>query len=311
MKKMVISGGLGVGFVLSLFIVAGRGVSEVGGFLEASADIAADSVTATISDEIHDRKLDHELDQAKSELLDRQTQVLAFRPQISELKADVERLVGRTERRARLLAEAFPVIRDAEQHGATTVRFANEDRAIELFRCEVDQLLGLQDREQRQLDLKQTALARLVDTVEQADLAITEMRGQLDESEHNVALLRSRREQAKIEADTLSLMAAATAEKDSAAGVMAASLNLLEKQVAQLESRNEARRSLSSDLQPEQANKLAQQWDRMSQLEKIYDASMGSANAGKRVSQLTKLPSKDSGKDAVQEIESATEVSGS
>jgi len=270
MRRIGIGTGIIVVGIASLFALAGRSLTEIRGYAQAGADVATDGLTEAVPEEVQDRKLDQEAEKARAELIDRQTQIIAFRPQIASLETKVTNLSSRVERRGRLLAEAYPVLRQAADSELKTVVFANEEQSVAVFQRDVDELLGEQQREERQLELGKVALQHLRETVTNGEAAIAEMRNQLEQSEHTIAMLRSRREQAEIESSTLSLIAAATADRESVVGLMSSSITRLENDVAELESRNQARRAMSVKGNASPTNRLARHWERLEQLENIH-----------------------------------------
>jgi hypothetical protein len=72
----------------------------------------------------------------------------------------VQNLEGSVARCQRLLAEAYPVMKDAVDQQQTAVRFASTDFAMPDFQKEVDDLLAQQERESRQLAIKRDARHR-------------------------------------------------------------------------------------------------------------------------------------------------------
>jgi seryl-tRNA synthetase len=150
--------GLVLGGLAAMFVLAGRGYHEWTGFVRASADQAVDGVTEALPEEIHDKKLDNELGQVKADLIDRQVAMNLSKRQREELQSEITSLEGRTERRKRLLAEAYPVLKAAIDGQQATVKWANQPFALADFQNEIDDLLVLQDRETRQLEIKRAGL---------------------------------------------------------------------------------------------------------------------------------------------------------
>ncbi len=103
MRKIIVALGVVASGMVGIFAVAGRGTHELKGFVRASADRAADGVTESLSEEIHDRKIDQEMKQVRLDLIDQQVQM-----NLSSRK--IEELTGSIERRQRLLAEAYPIL---------------------------------------------------------------------------------------------------------------------------------------------------------------------------------------------------------
>lgn len=65
MRKYILSG---LVLLTLLFVVAGRNLRDLAGYFRASADVAADGLTEQLPTEVHDRKLDHDLERARQEL---------------------------------------------------------------------------------------------------------------------------------------------------------------------------------------------------------------------------------------------------
>ncbi|MDA1017655.1 MAG: hypothetical protein O3A00_24750 [Planctomycetota bacterium] len=272
MRKLVVTLGVVVGGLVSLFVVSGR-AHQLIGYISASADTAADGVTEMLPDDVHDRKIDQEMKQVRLDLIDRQVQMNLSTRRIEELTAEVGKLKSSTERRQRLLAEAYPVLNSAVESRQTTVRWANQDFTLTAFQSEIDDLLAMQDRETHQLAIKQEGLDRLQQSVEEGERALAEMRRGLDETEQQVALLKSRREQAEIESETLDLVNSATANRESVAASLGNSISRLQDKVANTEARNEARRDLAPVALREGSNRIARGFNRLESLKAIHDSA--------------------------------------
>ena len=266
----------GVGVValglVGLFAVAGRGVGELRGYFRASADQTVDGLVSTLPQEVVDRKLDHDLRQQRRELIDQQVQLNLSRNQIGELRSDVAKLDGSVAQRKRLLAEAYPILKAAIDGGQEAVKFANTDYSLQNFQREVDELLTLQDRETRQLDIKQQGLARLERGEREGVQALAEMRTALENSEMEVDVLKQRREQAEMESKTLDTVSAIASKRPETDSSISQGLGKLRGDVKQLEARNEARRTLSP-VNERPANQLTQKWNRLESLKAIHDAA--------------------------------------
>ncbi len=174
-----------------LFVVAGRRVGELVGYIRATADQTVDGLTEQIPNAVHDRKMEHEITTARQELIDRQVQLNLSRGQIDELRKDIEQLEASVSRRQRLLAEAYPVLKEAIDQCKPAVRFASNDFSMADFQREIDDLMTLQDRETRQVKIKKEGLARLDKSVHDGEQALAEMRQGLEGAEQEVAVLKS------------------------------------------------------------------------------------------------------------------------
>jgi len=272
MKKIAITLTAVLGTGIGLFVLAGRSTTDMAGYVRASADTAVDGATESLPAEVHDRKLDHEVQQVRQEMIDRQVQMNLSERQIEELQAEVTRLEDSAARRQRLLAEAYPVLNEATRNGVQIVSFASEDYALAEFQQEVDDLLSMQEREERELEIKRSGLERLRKSVTDGEQALAEMRRQLDETEQEVAVLRSRREQAETESQTLDLVSEATADTESVTGLMSRGVERLRTQVDGLEARNAARRDIAPVRVRESGGAVSRSFNRLESLKAIHDA---------------------------------------
>jgi len=277
MKKYVVAVGVVASLVAGFCGWVSRAPRQIEGYARASAEAAADRVANAIPDEIHDRKLDNEVTTVRQEIIDRQVQMNLSRRQIEQLEADVVNLEGSVERRKRLLVEAYPVLKAAVDGQQKTVKFANQEHALTSFQKEIDELLAMQDRETRQVEIKRVGLVRLKKSAEEGELALTEMKRALDSTEQEVAVLRSRRDQAEVEASTLDLVSSATANRETVGTVMNDGVTRLKGNVNQLEARNEARRGLTSLDQRPSSNSVARHFNRLESLKAIHDEALPDA----------------------------------
>lgn len=272
MRKIFVAAGIVVVGLVGVFVLAGRGTHEINGFVKAAADTAADGVTESLPEEVHDRKIDQEMKQVRLDLIDRQVQMNLSGRKIEELSAEVAKLEGSTDRRQKLLSEAYPVLKASIDNQVTLVSWANEDFALPAFQKQIDDLLAMQDRESHQLGIKREGLARLKKSVEEGELALTEMRFGLDETEQNVALLKTRREQAEVESQTLDLVNSATTNADTVATSLNKSIDRLKENVDQTEARNAARRDTASVADRTSVNQVSRSFNRLESLKAIHDA---------------------------------------
>ncbi len=254
-----------------LFVVAGRRVGELFGYVRATADQTVEELVVQVPDKVQDRKMENDIKTARQELIDRQVQLNLSRGQIDELRKDTERLEASAGRRQRLLAEAYPVLKEAVDQSKTTVRFASSDFSMLNFQREVDDLMTLQDRETRHLKVKKEGLARLEQSIHDGEQAMAEMRQGLESAEQEVAVLRSRREHAQMEASTLDMLTSVTTNRQTTATSIGGSVNRLKQDVEQLEARNEARRDLAPVTEREPSNQLSRTWSRLEELKTYHD----------------------------------------
>lgn len=273
MRKIVVTVGvLGLGLV-GLFAVAGRGTQEFKGFAKASADVAAEGVTESLPKEVHDRKIDQELKQSRLDLIERQVQMNLSGRKIDELKSEVTQLTGSTERRQRLLSEAYPILKAAIDSMQPTVKWANQEFALKDFQKELDDLLAMQDRETHQLQIKRAGLTQLQKSVEEGVRAMADMKRGLDDTEQQVAMWKTRREQAEVESQTLDLVSSATTNADTVTASLNKSVERLKDNVDKTEARNAARRNSASVTQRTTSNNVSRAFNRLESLKAIHDAT--------------------------------------
>lgn len=271
LRQMFLTAVVAVGGFAGLFLLAGRQLAEFTGLVRASADVTVDRATDQLPKEVHDRKLDHDLAQVRQDVIDRQVQLSLSKNQLDQLRADVHDLTASTERRQRLLADAYPVLEVAVKENKEKVRFASQDFSLADFQREIDDLLSAQDREERQLAIKTKGLERLERGAKEGEQAVNEMRTALDNSEQEVAILRSRREQAEVEAKTLDMVAAVTSGNGETSASVGKSLEKLKGGVEELEARNEARRTHAPAEHRKAGNQLSKGWTRLESLKAIHD----------------------------------------
>ena len=269
--KNLLRGTMGVVLLLvGLFVAAGRGIGELRGYFYASADKTVDGIVSRIPKEVVERKLEHDLRQQRRELIDQQAQLNLSRNQIAELRNDVAKLDANVTQRKRLLSEAYPILKTAIDDGKESVTFANTAYSLANFQREVDELLILQDRETRQLEIKREGLARLEQGEKEGQQALADMRTALEGSEMEVEVLKQRREQAEMESKTLDTVSAIASKRPEIDNSLSQGLNQIRGDVKQLEARNEARRALSP-VNERPANQLTKHWNRLETLKAIHD----------------------------------------
>lgn len=271
LRKILTASAAAVVVLVGLYLVAGRRLGELSGLARASADRTVDSLTEQLPQEVRDRKMEHDLQSARQELIDRQVALNLSRTQIDQLRHDVEQLQASVTRRQRLLAEAYPVLKKAIDGKKTEVQFASTHFAMPDFQREIDDLMSQQDRETRQLKIKQEGLARLEKSVTEGERALADMRSALETTEQEVAVLKSRREQAEVESTTLDMISSVTADSHTAAAAMNDGLGKLKQDVAKLEARNDARRNLAPVAERTPANRLGRSWNRLEELKTYHD----------------------------------------
>ena len=264
--------------LVALFAVSDRGTEDLAGFLRAGADTTVDSLEDQLPQEVHDRKLNQDLRRVRQDVIDRKVQLTQSQSRIEQLLQDVAELEGSIERRERLLADAYPILKQAVTERSAQVSFASNEFTLEEFQNEVDNLLAIQSGEQRQLDVKREGLRRLEKSEQEAQAALEEMQRALDDTEQEVAVLRSRRQQAEIEAQTLDMVAVGAESDDTE--TLSRGLNRLRDDVGRLEARNDVQRELGPVSNRAASYKLSRHWSRMEELKAIRDRVETASPAG-------------------------------
>jgi DNA repair exonuclease SbcCD ATPase subunit len=281
MKKVVLGGVGGLVALAGLFTLAGRGLGELGGYFRAGAEGTVAQIEEQIPDEVHDRKLAHDLTVVRKEVIDRQVQLSQSKTQIAQLRDDVAKLETSATTRQRLLSEAYPILERAERETLATVRFAGTDYPLADFQRHLDDLMAAQEAESKQLEIKKSGLARLEKSEKEAELALADMRRALESAEHEVAVLQSRREQADVESQTLDMVTSVSGGVHATTDGVGRSLDRLRTDVARKEAVNDAKRGLAPVSTRSSTNALARQWNRLESLKKYRDQPTGqdAANA--------------------------------
>jgi DNA repair exonuclease SbcCD ATPase subunit len=256
---------------IGLYALAGRPVSHLLGLTRAGADVAVERGLDQVPTVVHDRKLDNDLALQSRQLTEHQLSLNLSRRELETLRTQVDDLQDRSERRQRLLAEAYPVLQAAMADGRDSVEFAGNGYTLAEFQADIDRLLTEQERDERQLDIRRAGLGKLTASITEGERALSDMRDSLLALEQEVELLRTRREQARLESQTLELVSAVqTGPRLDASGV-AQEAAQLRTEVDTLEARNEARRTaLPSGVTP---TRLAEDWARLERLKSIHAAT--------------------------------------
>jgi len=274
----------GVGSVMIalvlLFVVANRPISQLWGYLRAGASTTVKSIEDEIPDVVHDEKTEAELAAARQQLIDRQVQLNLSENQLKDLTAEIETLTTSIGGRKRVLASAYPVLQKALEAGQEQVSFVSTSFSLKDFQHEIDDLLALQERDETTLQIKQDGYQRLAVSVTEGKAALSEMKQRLGEVEQEFAVLKTRRDQARLESEALDLVASATADGPSSAASIGSSVKRLEGQVEKLEARNEARRSNASLDERAGKGKLNQSFNRLEALKKYAEEANSPASTG-------------------------------
>ena len=264
---------IGVGaalVVVGIVVVAGRSFRDVGGYVRAGAETTVDNLTGGLPREVRDKKLENDLGSVRTELVERRVKVNQSARQIEQLNQDVKQLAERIERDRRLLAEAYPALESATKGNLAKVRFASAEMPLADFQREVDDLLARRDNDTSELKVKREALSRLETRQKQAELALNESQRALETAEREVHLLKSRRDHAEVESRTIALVGAISDSLKAPRESIGESLGRLRDEVSQLESRNDAERSMVPTSRSSGAT-ITREFDRLQALRGIRD----------------------------------------
>jgi septal ring factor EnvC (AmiA/AmiB activator) len=271
-----------------LFLVAGRPLGEFLGLSRASAQVAVDRALAEVPTEVRDQKLDNDVEQQRHQLIDHQVALNLSRREVQKLETQIAELTQNSARRQRLLSEAYPVLQAAMADGQTQVQFAGASRSLADFQSEIDQLLAAEEREARQLEIRRAGLEKLTGSVTQGERALTEMRDSLLALEQEIDLLRARREQARLEGQTLELVGAVSGAGLPAEGQLGHEAERLRGEVDRLEAGNEALRE-ALPAAPH-SNRVAGDWERLERLKAFSPTAAPSGAAAGPVEESAAKP---------------------
>jgi peptidoglycan hydrolase CwlO-like protein len=200
LKKAVAYAGAGIVGLGVLFFVANRPISQVFGYLRAGASTTVKSLENEIPDAIHDEKAQAELTASRQQLVDRQVQLNLSQNQLKGLQNEITSLTEAIGGRKQVLGSAYPVLQKALDGGQEQVTFISTKFSLNDFQHEIDDLLAMQDRDENALRIKQQGYDRLAGSVADGEAALTEMKNRLLEIEQEFAVLKTRRDQARMEA---------------------------------------------------------------------------------------------------------------
>jgi len=270
MKKLATILTTSVAALVVLVMLSSRHLSEVFGYAKATADTTVNQMEDHVPTAIRDMKLKNDIEQARSEIIDRRVKLNLASTEIRRMQEEIEQLAGSVSRRETILAEAYPALETAASDRLTEVSFAGTKWLPTELGVEIDKLLMEQDRDERQLDIRREALDRLLKSVEEGSAAIAQMESKLLEAENEFQALVVRRDQAENENELLDLVAAAGKRGNSAAAHIGTNLEDLRGDVEQLEARNEARRETVPVGEREQS-RLTQAYDRLERLKALHE----------------------------------------
>jgi chromosome segregation ATPase len=285
MRTLTLLASLVVAAPVGLYLVAGRPLGELFGFTRAGAQVGVERAIEQVPVEIRDQKLDNDMEFQRRALTDHQVALNLAQRELQSLTGIIADLEGNLARRERLLAEAYPVLQKAMADGLTEVQFAGSARTLEEFQRDIDQLLGDQERESKQLGIRREGLTKLELCVVQGEEALSEMRDSLLALEQEIDLLRARREQARMEGQTLELIGAVSASAQPASGEVGAEAARLRQEVDRLEAGNEAKRENLPGIAKQ--NRVAADWERLERLKAFQGTKAAPTGAGAEASEAS------------------------
>lgn len=273
LKRMVTIVGVGIFGLCVLFFVAGRPISELFGYFRAGASTTVKTIENEIPDVVHDEKTDTELVTAREQLIDRQVQLNLSQNQLKNLEHEISTLQEAVSDRSQVLASAYPVLQNAIDDQQQEISFVSTDFSLEEFQHEIDDLLSMQERDENALRIKMAGYERLNQSVADGEAALAAMKKEMLENEQDFAILKTRRDQARMEAETLDLVAGATSSGKSSTASIGKSIDRLQGQVEQLEARNAARRDVASVSEGAATGRVAQSFNRLEALKKYAETA--------------------------------------
>jgi len=256
---------------IGLYAVSHRSLGELFGLTRAGADVAVKGAMGQVPTEVHDQKLDNDVELQRRQITDHQVALNLSQRELETLASQVQDLDERAARRRRLLGEAYPVLQAAMADSHSSVQFAGAEHTLAAFQANLDQLLAEEEREARQLGIRRAGLAKLTTSIGDGQRALSDMRDSLLALEQEIDLLRTRREQARLEGDTLELVSTVSGTGLPATGAIGAGAEQLRAEVGRLEAGNEARRAAVPASVT--SNRVAADWERLERLKSIQSAA--------------------------------------
>ncbi len=278
MAKLTLIGASVLGSTLLLVGFSSRSLSEFFGYARATADTTVSHMEDSVPTEIRDQKLRNDIDQARSDIIDRRVQLNLATTEIRRMQDDIQQLQGKISRREVILAEAYPALQSAAEDRLAQVSFAGTEWLPAELGAEIDNMLLEQERDEKQLEIREDAMERLVASVEQGANAITQMEARLLEAENEFQALVVRRDQAENENELLDLVVAAGRRGNSAAAHIGSNLQDLRGDVEEMEARNEARRTTVPAADPGYG-RLSQAYNRLDRLKVLHEKRQAEVQA--------------------------------
>ena len=270
MRKLVFALGSLTAGVVVVVVVSSRNLAELTGYVKATADQTVEGLEENVPTAIRDQKLKNDIERARGDIIDRRVKLNLATSEIRRMQAEISKLAAATRRRETILAEAYPALETAAENRVQEVSFAGTSWLPTELGAEIDRLLLEQDRDERQLTIRQEALDRLVKSVDDGSAAIAQMGNKLLEAENEFQALTVRREQAHNENELLDLVAAAGRNGQTTAARIGSSLDGLREDVHLLEARNEARRE-TAPFGERDSSRITQAYDRLDRLKSLHE----------------------------------------
>jgi chromosome segregation ATPase len=252
-----------------LSVVAGKSVPHSVAHVEAVAQRAFDGLINCLPIGVRDKARNRELRQARSEIVDWRVRLILSERKLEQLRAEREKLVGRVARSRQLLAESYQALKAAIRDGQSTVRFAGSMIPIVDFQKEIDGLLSRRALDKETLAVTEQGLARLEEQHNQAAQALTAAERALETAEHEIEILKARRDHAAIVARTTELVTTISEGIYAPHAAIADAIEELRNDVAAAEARNQAAQiMISTDLE-RPGEMLTRAHARLGELQKI------------------------------------------
>jgi len=288
MRKLAFALGVLTAGVVVVVVVSSRNLAELTGYVKATADQTVEGMEESVPNAIRDQKLKNDIEQARGDIIDRRVKLNLAASEIRRMQDEISKLAAATRRRETILAEAYPALEAAAANRVQEVSFAGSSWLPTELGAEIDRLLMEQDRDERQLTIRQEALDRLVKSVDEGSAAIAQMGNKLLEAENEFQALTIRREQAHNENELLDLVASAGRNGKTTTAQIGSSLDGLREDVHLLEARNEARRE-TAPLGERDASRLTQAYDRLDRLKSLHEKRQSAGLAAADAKSATML----------------------
>lgn len=273
LERIVTIAGGAIVALAALFFVADRPITELYGYFRAGASVTMKTIEEEIPCVVHQEKAATELAAARERLVDRQVRLNLSQNQVKNFEHEIANLQDAISDRKQVLASAYHVLEEAVGGGDGHVTFISTNFSLQEFQHEIDDLLSMQQRDENTLRIKQVGYDRLRQSVSDGATALASMKHELLEIEQEFTILKTRCDHARMESETLDLIARATSTSRSSTDHIGMSIDRLEGQVEQLEARNAARRHLAPVSERSTTGKLTKSFNRLAALKRYAEAS--------------------------------------